>query len=64
MGTTAFCFAQDISYQLLYVLFAHGAFQNDPNMALDLSFKGHLGGYEFHYFHYSTWKKLMHSNHR
>lgn len=50
-GTTAFCFAQDkFLADTNTVGLSYGAFNNDSNMALDLSFKGYtLGGYEFNY---------------
>jgi hypothetical protein len=50
-GTTAFCFAQDsFLADTNTVGMSYGAFNNDKNMALDLSFKGYsLGGYEFNY---------------
>lgn len=50
-GTTAFCFAQDkFLAETNTVGLSYGAFNNDSNMALDLSFKGYtLGGYEFNY---------------
>jgi len=50
-GTTAFCFAQDDFLSTTNTVgLSYGSFQNDSNMALDLSFKGYtLGGYEFNY---------------
>lgn len=50
-GTTAFCFAQDkFLAETNTVGLSYGSFNNDSNMALDLSFKGYtLGGYEFNY---------------
>jgi hypothetical protein len=50
-GTTAFCFAQDAFLaDTNTVGMSYGSFNNSPDMALDLSFKGYnLGGYEFHY---------------
>ena len=50
-GTTAFCFAQDDFLSTTNTVgLSYGSFNNSPNMALDLSFKGYtLGGYEFNY---------------
>lgn len=50
-GTTAFCFAQDAFLASTNTVgLSYGAFNNDSNMALDLSFKGYqIGGYEFSY---------------
>lgn len=50
-GTTAFCFAQDdFLADTNQVGLSYGAFQNDKDMFLNLSFKGYsLGGYEFSY---------------
>jgi hypothetical protein len=50
-GTTAFCFAQDkFLADTNTVGMSYGAFDNNAQMALDLSFKGYsLGGYEFNY---------------
>ena len=50
-GTTAFCFAQDDFLSTTNTVgLSYGSFQNNANMALDLSFKGYtLGGYEFNY---------------
>ena len=50
-GTTAFCFAQDAFLASTNTVgLSYGAFKNDPDMALNLSFKGYqIGGYEFQY---------------
>lgn len=51
-GTTAFCFAIDkfLASTNVTTGSAYGQFDNNSNMALDLSFKGYtLGGYDFVY---------------
>jgi hypothetical protein len=51
-GTTAFCFAIDkfLASTNVTTGSAYGSFNNDKNMALDLSFKGYcLGGYDVSY---------------
>lgn len=51
-GTTQFCFAIDsfLSTQSSATGLSYGAFQNNKQMALDLSFQGYtIGGWEFQY---------------
>lgn len=50
-GTTAFCFAQDeFLSETNTIGLSYGSFQNNKDMAINLSFKGYtLGGYEFSY---------------
>ena len=50
-GTTAFCRAQDkMLADTNTVGLSYGAFNNDKDMALNLSFQGYtIGGYEFNY---------------